>query len=273
MSAMSSVELLIFTPQSPRGTQMLEAFQHTLTKTDVRVTRTESYQGQSDILMLWGPGAPNRWPPMQAQAAKGGHTVAWDLPYTQRDTKCRCAIDAPHPQAWLFRKEWPAERLAQSEMPVSNGWNPDGPVLVAGIGPKAKVQYGAATVEDWEAQMIAACQKRGQVVRYRRKNGQGAPPAGVILAEQGSIEQALDGASLLMTWHSNVAVDAIRMGIPVVCRDGAAAAVCPSVLSDRQPPLAAEVQRRFLQSLAWFQWGTTTKEAAECWRFLKELLA
>ena len=42
------------------------------------------------------------------------------------------------------------------------------------------------------------------------------------------IDQALTGCSLVVTWHSNVAVDAIRMGIPVVCRDGAAAAVCPS---------------------------------------------
>jgi hypothetical protein len=81
----------------------------------------------------------------------------------------------------------------------------------------------------------------------------------------------LAGSSLLVTWHSNVAVDAIRMGIPVVCREGAAAAVCPSELPETIAPMADDVRDRFLANLAWFQWRPD--EAPEFWRWVPEVLA
>jgi hypothetical protein len=61
------------------------------------------------------------------------------------------------------------------------------------------------------------------------------------------------------------------MGIPVVCRDGAAAAVCPNLLTDHPEPLSPDVRQRFLANLAWFQWRDD--EAESLWRFLQELLA
>lgn len=271
MALLASVELLTFCPQSPKGLQMFDALQQALPGRGVRVTRTDtSYQGRSDVLMLWGPGAPNRWPAMSDQAARHRPTVVFDLAYWARDTKIRCSINDPHPQHWVMRKDWPATRLRADGIVCSDQWNPDGHVLLAGIGPKAKVQYGAALVEAWEAEMIVACRARGRVVRYRRKNARGDAPIGVPAADTGSIEAALAGASLLVTWHSNVAVDAIRMGIPVVCRDGAAAAVCSSVLTDRPKPLASDVRTQFLQNLAWFQYSTG--EAGLFWGWLNEAL-
>lgn len=270
MALIASVELLTFRPQSERGIQMFDALQPVLEASSVQVTRGPRYRGGSDLLGLWGPGAPDRFSPMSAQVANGGHVVAFDLAYTQRAQKIRCSIDAAHPQAWVMCKDWPADRLTKSEMSVSDRWDPAGHVLIAGIGPKAKVQYGARTVEAWELEMIQACQARRRVVWYRRKNGRGDMPAGVVNADTGTIEAALDGASLLVTWHSNVAVDAIRAGIPVMCRDGAAAAVCPSVLSESQRPLPVDVRDRFLTNLSYFQWAPS--EAAHCWRFLLDLL-
>jgi hypothetical protein len=86
------------------------------------------------------------------------------------------------------------------------------------------------------------------------------------------IDQALAGASLVVTWHSNVAVDAIRLGLPVICRDGAAAAVCPSDFRTTDPqPLPASVRDRFLANLAWFQWSNS--EAAAFWPWAQEMLS
>jgi hypothetical protein len=153
-------------------------------------------------------------------------------------------------------------------------WNPDGPVIVAGIGRKARVQYGSA-VEDWERQMMTAAAARWpeRQVRYRRKQLDAPIPDGATLTNDGPIEGVLDGASLLITWHSNVAVDAIRLGIPVVCHDGAAAAVCPSSdLTEADPsPLADLARLTFLQNLAWFQWDP--KEARQFWAWVPEVLA
>ncbi len=114
--------------------------------------------------------------------------------------------------------------------------------------------------------MTAACHARwpDRPLVYRPKPRETGHP----------IEDVLAGCSLLITWHSNVAVDAIRMGIPVICRDGAPAAVCPSGLSSDPPsPLSADVRDRFLINLAWFQWGWAPIEAQGCWTFLQELLS
>jgi hypothetical protein len=122
--------------------------------------------------------------------------------------------------------------------------------------------------------MIRACEERwpARRVLYRRKQFDAPIPPGVPLAGMGPIDDLLLGASLVITWHSNVAVDAIRMGIPAVCRDGAAAAVCPSQLPVEPVPLPIEVRDRFLSNLAWFQWNPATESKA-MWTWLQELLS
>jgi hypothetical protein len=237
----------------------------------LQVTVTTRYRGGSDMLLLWGPGAPDRWPPMRQQIAAGGHVVALDLAYWERETKVRLSIDAAHPQAWVMRRVLPHSRFLSDRVRVADVWQPHGPVIVAGLGPKARVQYGASVIDAWERQIIHDARAAGRVVFYRRKNGTGPAPADCRLAMDGPIERALTGAALVATWHSNVAVDAIRLGIPVVCRDGAAAAIYGSVYDDQLQPVATEVRQQFLANLAWFQWSAG--ETRACWRFLQECVA
>jgi hypothetical protein len=268
IALMLTIEVLTFQPASGRAMEALRALQQAVPRANVRVTGT--YRGQSDLLVFWGPGAPDRADVMRRHVAKGGHAIALDLPYWDRFKKFRISIDAAHPQAWVMRRQEPDTRLKADRVPVADRWNPDGPVIVAGIGRKARVQYGAA-VEQWEGQMIAEAQRRGKVVQYRRKQPDAPVPQGVPLAPDRPIDAALSGASLVVTWHSNVAVDAIRNGIPVMCRDGAAAAVCPSVYVEDPQPLAPETRNRFLSNLAWYQWHP--REARQCWKWLREVLA
>lgn len=265
-TATRTVAIQHFVPESDRAALMLSALQRT-TPDGCRLQRTDA-----DWLFLWGPGAPNRFGPMAAQIARGGHVIALDLSYWHREAKVRIAIDAAHPQAWLLRRDWPTTRLRADRVPVADRWNPRGPVIVAGLGEKATVQYGAATVADWEAAMIREAHARGREVRYRPKRGT-AHPLGTTLASSNDIDQALHGASLVITWHSNVAVDAIRNGIPVLCKDGAAAAVYGSTwpTSGLPSPIDARLRDRVLANLAWFQWAPS--EAAGLWAFLEELLS
>lgn len=267
---MLTIELLSFQPQSPRAIAAMRSLKSTAPRGAVAST---TYRGRSDVLVFWGPGAPERRAVMQRQVDRGGHALALDLSYWSRDRKFRVSVDAAHPQAWVMRRDWPATRLTSDRVLIADRWNPNGPVIVAGIGRKARVQYGSA-VEEWERQMMAAAATRWpeRRVLYRRKQLDAPVPVGATLANDGPIEGVLDGASLLITWHSNVAVDAIRLGIPVVCRDGAAAAVCPSELTDADPqPLAVDVRARFLQNLAWFQWAP--EEARQFWAWVPQVLA
>lgn len=269
---MLTIELLSFHPASQRAMGVLHALAQSAPAT-LRVRPTTRYEGRSDVLVVWGPGDPARVAPMAAQLATGGHVLALDLAYWQRDRKFRVSIDAPHPQAWVMRRDWPASRLAADAVPTRDAWNANGPVILAGIGRKARVQYGD-DVEAWERAVIAQVSARWPDRRllYRRKQPDASVPAGVELSSARPIDELLAGASLVLTWHSNVAVDAIRMGIPVICRDGAAAAVCPPALGDGDPrPLAPEVRDRFLRNLAWFQWQAG--EGAQFWAWVPEVLA
>lgn len=266
-----TVEVLSFSGQSGRATEYLRAFS-TRTGSAAQCVPTTSFQGGADVLLLWGPGAPDRFEPMRRQIAAGGHVVAVDLAYWHREAKARISIDAAHPQAFVMRQACPSTRLDEDGITLEDRWNPDGPIVIAGIGRKAKVQYGEA-VDHWEAEMAAACRAQWPTrpVVYRPKRAADVWPSwATARTSHQSIDAVLGGASLVITWHSNVAVDAIRLGIPVVCHDGAAAAVSPSVVPVAPRPLSVEQRRQFLSNLAWFQWAP--QEAAPMWTFVSELL-
>jgi hypothetical protein len=271
--AILTAELLRFEPEAHRATQVCAALTAAAPAARVQLVTTRSYRGSADLLVVWGPGHPARFEPMRRHQQTGRHVICLDLSYWQRDTKFRVSIDAAHPQAWVLRRDWPSARWVADAVSTANLWNPSGPVIVAGLGRKARVQYGAAQIDHWEAQMIAAARAQGRDVRYRRKQIDAPIPPDVALASDGPIESVLTGAGAVITWHSNVAVDAIRLGIPAVCVDGAASAVCPSMLTPHPGPLDEGLRRRFLQNLAWFQWGTTPTEARGMWRFVREVIS
>jgi hypothetical protein len=267
----TTVEILRFEPETWRAAAALEALMRTSDGIEAR--KTHAYEGGADWLLIWGPGAPNRWPYMRAQTAAGGYSVCLDLAYWSRHDKIRVSIDRAHPQAWVMKQDWPDDRVKADGIRVADLYKPDGPIIIAGIGRKARAQYGH-DVTEWEAFMVAACRERwpNRQVYYRRKQSDAPIPSGVPLTSDAPIDHVLSGASLLITWHSNVAVDAIRLGIPVVCRDGAAAAVCPSELPVEPAPLPVQVRDRFLANLAYFQWNPATESKA-MWTWLQELLS
>jgi hypothetical protein len=268
-----SVEMLRFDPMSTRTRQIFDALAAAAGALGIPLSVTDRYRGTEDVLLLWGAGDPARFEPIRRQLASGGHCLAWDLSYWDRARKARVSFDGPHPQQWVMVRDWPADRFAADRVTVEDAWDPQGPILVAGIGPKATTEYGQDVVLGWERAQIARCLARwDRPIRYRYKKARGLAPLGTVLDTSGSIDDALRGASLVITWHSNVAVDAIRLGIPVVCREGAAAAVCPSDVSETHRPLPVDIRDRFLANLAWFQWDVRT-EAAACWRWVREMLA
>lgn len=265
-----SVELLRFS-ESPRVAKWMAAVRQGIGGIELVETRT--YTGRSDWLLLWGPGAPERAAVIAQHVESGRHAIAFDLAYWQRDRKVRVSIDAAHPGAWVMRRAWSPSRFQADGIAVEDRWSPTGPVIVAGLGRKARVQYGTDVVAAWEVDQIARARQLwpDRPVVFRRKQQDAPVPAGVTLAPDGPIDRVLEGASLLVTWHSNVAVDAIRVGIPVVCRDGAAAAVSPSGLSPEHRPLDPTIRAQFLANLAWFQWAP--EEAPAMWTWLRECLA
>lgn len=271
MIATQTAACVRFRPESDRSQNVLRAF---AASPDVTSTLMDAYDGAADWLVFWGPGAPERGAVMQQHVARGGHAIAADLSYWNRDRKFRISIDAPHPQAWVMRRAWPASRFTADPVRVASLWNQKGPVIVAGIGRKARAQYDGDAVLQWETAMITALRARGQTVHYRPKQTDAPVPGKIpVIPVARPIDQVLEGASLVVTWHSNVAVDAIRLGVPVICRDGAAAAICQSVLGEELPkPLPIDLRDTFLANLAHFQWSVEEVRDGACWAFIRELV-
>lgn len=268
-----AAELVHFRPDNPRAADLFRALAASATAAGIRLRESDRYVGGADWLLLWGPGAPARAEILRRHVATGGHVLAFDLAYWQRQQKVRVSFDAAHPQRFVMKKTLPPDRFLNDGVTLTNDWDPNGPIVIAGLGPKALVQYGKSQIAEWEGDMMRACLARwARPVIYRPKKDENEVPVWAThVARGGLIEDVLRGASLVITWHSNVAVDAIRMGIPVVCRDGAAAAVCPSELPQEPNPLTPAVRDQFLANLAWFQWRPD--EAKALWRFAQEMLS
>lgn len=274
-TAATAVEIVTFAPESMRAERWFDVLTQGAKAQGIDVYRTSTPQGLTPWLLLWGPGAPARAAALRRHVAAGGQVIALDLAYWDRERKARVSFNAAHPQAYVMGRELSRARFKADRVPVADGWKPTGPIVVAGLGDKARVQYGAETIDRWEESMFRGCRAQwpDRPVIYRKKKTQSRQPgwAPNVVTGCGDIDRALRGSSLVITWHSNVAVDAIRMGIPVVCRDGAAAAVCPSELSAEPTPLDPGVRDRFLANLAWFQWAP--EETAGFWRFVQETLS
>jgi hypothetical protein len=240
-----SCEVLITNDTAMRGKTMLGALIECAAKARVDATLVSRYSGKSDWLMLYGAGGKDRIRAFESHIRSGRRTIAWDLGYWDRQRMMRVSIDAMHPQEWVWKKTWPAERFENSGIRLRSVANASGPVVFAGMGHKSKTLHGK-----WDKLALAALRyrfpSRPIVVREKPLRHADAP----------RIDKVLDGASLVVTHHSNVAIDAIIAGVPFECSDGAAMAY----RGDRVA---------FLRQLAWLQWNH--EEALDAWAFLREL--
>lgn len=246
-----------------RGRKMMEAMIAAAPAAGVNVVVSKTWRRAAPVLMSYGLGHPVRRDWTQKHVAKGGRLIGWDLGYWNRDEplqfNMRLTIDDDHPQRWIAPAS--PERFDAAGIELREDANPDGPIVLCGLGKKQRNAKGYRG-QEWELRTLHKLRKRfpmRQIV-YRPKRAESplmrCPTAG------GSIETVLRGASLLVCSHSNVAVDACIAGVPVECDDGAAFALY------RDNPAPTREQRlEFLRSLAWWQYAPPEAELA--WQFIK----
>lgn len=236
---------------------------------DVRLMR-EYKPRPGAALVVYGPGGPDRYPHVKAHP---GPLVCWDLGYWDRklddgDRKFRVSIGGFHPKGIMDGPSPSPDRWSVARLSITQA-KCKGPILLIGNSPKS-VAVGA---EKWTAKKSRDLRRLFPVERisYRPKPGRGQERSVECdHVSGGLIEDALARCSLVVCRHSNVAVDACRMGVPVVCDDGAAAAIYPSRLEDRAEQPSAERRLEFLHRLAWWQWSTREMESGQAWEWLRE---
>lgn len=258
-------EVLFDPKMSKRGRAIIHAMFNAARFAGIRAIQSHQRTGIAPWLMTYGMGHSHRKLMTQAHTRAGGRVIGWDLGYWNRDHNMRLTIDQDHPQHLIEDRD--PSRFDSYGIQLRDDYKANGPIIIAGLGAKSRKHLGYRGME-WEQKMLAKVRSAypGARILYRSKRPEhfsGCP------AISGAIEQALKGASLVVCHHSNVAVDACIAGVPVVCADGAAAALYNNDLSNPVIP-SYEERLRFLRNLAWWQWHPS--EAKEAWTFIKAIL-
>lgn len=224
------------------------------------------------VLVVYGPGGGDRYQHVQEHP---GTVVCWDVGYWDRELhyserKFRVSINALHPKD-VMQGDYPGpERWIASGLKIAQA-ECNGSIMLVGNGPKSIV-IGA---QNWAAKKSREIRFvfQGRQLAYRPKPKRPHEPGvNFDILSTGPIEEALARTSLVVCRHSNVAVDACRMGVPVVCDDGAAAAIYPRRLEDAARQPTTETRVEFLHRLAWWQWSPSEMESGAAWKWLTEKL-
>lgn len=264
-----SCEIIFSRDMIHHGLNILERMRETA-PVDVE-WHEQHYTGTAPLLMTYGIGEPMRGRWFKEHTKSGRHAIAWDQAYFKNTAKfdwraraMRVSIDANHPQRWMDDR--PSDRWDALGIKLREDYDPDGPIVLVGLGPKQNAALNQPKLT-WETPMLArireAYPKTKVIYRPKREDRTVLPDTKRMFGM--SIEEVLKGASLVVCRHSNVAIDACVAGIPVVCEDGAAAALYGHDLAHPVKPTREE-RLRFLHKLAYFQWLPT--EGKECWQFL-----
>lgn len=240
----------------------------------VKSRATSSYKGDCDWLMLYGVGEGERASMARQHVARGGRVIMWDLGYWNRlpaqTRHWRFGIDNPHPKGIINLAPSTPERYTLSGMKLRDVRNPDGPIMLCGIGKKECEAQGIRPLE-WERSALKKIREHypDRKIIYRPKPNNVFHLEGLEQSREPSIHDAMRGCSFVVCKHSNVSVDCAINGVPAICDDGIGAALYSSEVRILRVPCEEE-RAEFLNRAAWFQWQT--QEAYQAVKFIKEII-
>lgn len=226
----------------------------------MRCHKSSTYQ-PCKALVVYGPGGPDRFPAVQEQIRLGRAALLFDIGYWDRagyGRKYRFSLNDLHPlPKYILAGPTPSsKRYDQSGLPIRQNAATAAMkrVLLVGNAPKA-CAVGARGWTSKKASQIRVLMPEHSIA-WRPKPGR--PREARVDHDSVSIEnivKAVAGSTLVVCKHSNVAIDACIQGVPVVCENGAASAIYPSRLQDRELQPSFEQRKEFLHRLAYWQWS------------------
>lgn len=256
------MEILIEPDMSLKGVRMLQALADTA---PMPCKVVDKPSGNAKTLMIYGVGEPRRKLMAEQHRAAGGQLVLWDLGYFAKvhaTGAMRLSINHWHPQKLLDLAPRDSSRWDALHIPLREDYNPKGPIILVGLGPKTR-----AILDDksWELQTFQKLKRRfpKTPIIFRPKPKRPYPHLPCRIDGKSPIEAVLKGASLVVVKHSNVALDACVAGVPFQCEDGAA-----RWLDGK--PYTVENRLELLWRTQWFNWRA--EEAAEAWKMIERCL-
>lgn len=231
---------------------------------DLNVAQVEKPRPFDGVLVSYGNGRPDLTAMIERHLAGGGRVVHLDMRYWGR--AFRMAIDGLHPSAL---PPAPADRFEGQGFTLRDEYDPQGPIILVGIGPKSRHVDAS-----WEERALKRIEKHwpGKRVIFRPKPRRPYVRLPVTTDAQTPIAQLLKGASLVVTRHSNVGVDACFQGIPVLAETGAPALLYGNDWTAPRRPSEDE-RRDFLRRLAWWNWREDEAVKPAIWQWIVHALS
>lgn len=229
-----------------------------------------AYKAAGANYAYWDLGYWNRHPeaPKRAGAREGHHRLAinsWDTADCMRR---QCPPDRLNMTPVEVRPPAYAGKGLDAWMALKDGRNT---ILVAGMSEKAAGSHGYR-YREWEDETIAQLREltagAGLSILYRDK------PARKELSEP--IMSVLQRCCLVVSHHSNVAVDALCAGVPSWCKKGVGRLWSAVELQDAVAccaPSVGDAERQgLLSDIAYAQWTPAEMRSGQAWDHIRGLL-
>lgn len=259
-----SLEVLRLPTNSRHSKETLDGIIEAAKAAGWTVTVTSEYRRRGAVLVVYGVGSTINNAARNAQIARGGRVMMFDLGYFGKKKTggyFKVSLDTDHPPQYLDLTPNAPARWEAHGIELKDGAG-DGPIVLVGLGPKARTYLN---LRHWEANQLRDLRQRfpGREIIHRAKPGKPVLNIGVPVDCETPIADLLRGASLVVCRHSNVAIDAAIAGVPFECVDGAA-----KWLADR--PFTRDNRLDFLRRCAYWQWKAD--ESAQCWKFITGII-
>lgn len=170
-----------------------------------------------------------------------------------------------------FRRGSTPDRFMVHGQHIAPWRGPGYHILLAGMSGKSAKTRGFEP-QQWEREMIdriKALTDRPIVYRPKPSWADATPLAGTTFSHGSNpISHALQRAHAVVTLHSNVSVDALLAGVPVICRGGVGAELSGEIGQLENPPMP-DGRHELMADIAWCQFSGAEMRDGTCWRHLK----
>lgn len=224
-----------------------------------------------DMLVCWGV---RNIPAIHAQRAAGGEICVLERGYLgDRFQWTSVSFGGGLNGRGEFRGiRSDPERFDDHFGPLQRWRRQDGYVLIIGQVPgDASLNAMNGTLDAWYCLVASALKAQGHAVRFRphpeavkRGRGGGIPGVATLI---GDLPSALAGASFVVTFNSNAAVDAVVAGVPTVAMDrGSMAWPVTTHFLDAEPQTPD--RHIWAAELAWKQFTMDEFRSGFCWEIV-----
>lgn len=230
---------------------------------------------EADVAVFYGLSKP-----MLNDYSRPPHRAVFiDLGYWAREGQegsHKITVNSRHPTAYFQRKAHEPSRFSRLGLRIAP-WRGSGrSIMVVGMSGKAANAQGFQP-EEWERQTVAALRTitKRPIVYRPKPNWKGSTQIEGAEHQQGDqqgtdVAQKLRDVFCVVTHHSNVAVDALLMGVPVLSIEGIASVLSTKSLEKVDTPLRPEGREQWAYDAAYTQWTVSEMRTGSPWRHLKE---